>query len=395
MNAIMNRVSYFVPLSAAIVFGACIAEEVSPPSGHTGQPLLREQGFNLNGFNLNGFNLNGFNLNGFNLNGTGASGVDTRGGHSARIVGSQLQVVFGDGTVLRGAELVGAVFSGRGDDGPIELRIEEVQRDHRDPSVWLYRLRARRVARRIGVRRGAVGVWRHACPLAPWRDGEARWSIAISGVYDDTATRVPSTEEFTFSCTAGVIAKCIDWGYKPWAAVFESGRRGHFQPGGPLHQACVRMATADYCGDGTSSTENQTLIDIEDRYGIQVRDGRKILGHGDSAVFGRMEAAWGADGPLCLATARLGDSVCAGESVCDLDPNDPVGSLETMRDFFAEFGGPSCSAVAAIDRHIADIEAGGHGCSSFSGTWDVAPEALIVNKSFGWDSQAGSPVGNF
>jgi hypothetical protein len=65
----------------------------------------------------------------------------------------------------------------------------------------------------------------------------------------------------------GVAAKCADWGYSPW-------RTGDPGPDGqPLavmvdddqaalrhHVACTAMATADYCGEGTPRTLNNTSI---------------------------------------------------------------------------------------------------------------------------------------
>ncbi len=76
---------------------------------------------------------------------------------------------------------------------------------------------------------------------------------------------------YTFSCTTGVITKCVrNWGYKPWKTLRS--------PAGadvamlPLLQACVRAARADYCGDGVSYTRDGTLVDLFDRHGFNVRE---------------------------------------------------------------------------------------------------------------------------
>jgi len=45
-------------------------------------------------------------------------------------------------------------------------------------------------------------------------------------------------------------------GYKPWLG------SAHDQ----LHQTCVRMVRADYCGDGNSFTQNGHSIDIDDYF---------------------------------------------------------------------------------------------------------------------------------
>jgi hypothetical protein len=65
-----------------------------------------------------------------------------------------------------------------------------------------------------------------------------------------------------------------------------------------LHQACVRMIRADYCGDGRPHTRDGTRIDLYDRLGIQR----------DEPVPGMsFEAAWGPGGALCVRHARLPD----------------------------------------------------------------------------------------
>lgn len=77
---------------------------------------------------------------------------------------------------------------------------------------------------------------------------------------------------WTFSCLDGVIAKCVrSWGYKPWKRL-RSPVHGDVDLQ-PLHQACTRAARADYCGDGTSHTRENTLVDMFDVYGFNVREG--------------------------------------------------------------------------------------------------------------------------
>jgi hypothetical protein len=61
----------------------------------------------------------------------------------------------------------------------------------------------------------------------------------------------------TFGClNSGVIAKCLDWGYRPWLPIPEK-----------TIEACTRMAMADYCGDGVGHTFPGTDIEIYD-FGI-------------------------------------------------------------------------------------------------------------------------------
>ncbi|HEU4760163.1 MAG TPA: ADYC domain-containing protein, partial [Dehalococcoidia bacterium] len=91
---------------------------------------------------------------------------------------------------------------------------------------------------------------------------------------------------FTFACVphqdngifrgGGAIAKCIDWGYPPWAdpaaslsrppevTIDNSLHSYASQVAVRFHQTCVRMATADYCGEGYSNTITDTPIGIAD-----------------------------------------------------------------------------------------------------------------------------------
>ena len=67
-----------------------------------------------------------------------------------------------------------------------------------------------------------------------------------------------------------------------------------------LHQACVRVLRADYCGDGQGHTRDGTPVDLYDRLGVQ---------SGEPAPGMRFEAAWGPAGAVCVARSRLPDLV--------------------------------------------------------------------------------------
>jgi hypothetical protein len=62
-----------------------------------------------------------------------------------------------------------------------------------------------------------------------------------------------------------------------------------------LHRACVHLIRADYGGDGQPATQDGTLIHVYDRFGI--RQFRQVSGM-------RFEAAWSADGAVCVARTR-------------------------------------------------------------------------------------------
>jgi hypothetical protein len=129
------------------------------------------------------------------------------------------------------------------------------------------------------------GAWKPFC--APDAQG-ARTAVLLPGSYDARNTARADPALVTFACTRGVLAKCYRWGYRPWL-----GERL-----ASAHQACVRMAMADYCGDGRPWTRDGTLIDMWDTLvpPVQRRDGsdRDML----------FEAAWTPAGAACLAHRR-------------------------------------------------------------------------------------------
>ena len=99
---------------------------------------------------------------------------------------------------------------------------------------------------------------------------------------------------FDLICTSGAIGKCIRWGYRPWEE----------RPGGPplraLHQACTRMVRADYGGDGQATTRDGMMIDLYDRFGIQMPDREASM---------TFEAGWGVDGAVCVAHPRVPENI--------------------------------------------------------------------------------------
>ncbi|WMS43458.1 ADYC domain-containing protein [Acuticoccus sp. MNP-M23] len=93
------------------------------------------------------------------------------------------------------------------------------------------------------------------------------------------------------TCTSGAQGKCILWGYRPW----EETSRG--PPLADLFAACTRMVRADYAGDGRTFTKDGVTIFVCDRFGVRPCS--------DKPPFA-FEAAWNADGAVCLARPRLG-----------------------------------------------------------------------------------------
>jgi hypothetical protein len=180
------------------------------------------------------------------------------------------------GSMLLGPAVVGLVLPFVAADGAIAwIRIADAHADTKATDVYLYTLDFE------GANPCGAGVSGTLVP-GVWDDSGARWDrFDSSGAVLDT----------TYSCTTGVLAKCELWGYRPWAV------------GTELHQACTRMARADYCGDNVSHTENGTSIDVFDVLGVQAASADDAL---------TFEAGWGPDGAVCVREPRYLDFEAAG-----------------------------------------------------------------------------------
>lgn len=183
----------------------------------------------------------------------------------------------------------GAVLSARDERGAaVTLRVEGLEADAKDPEgdVFLYQLSVRTTA----------GAWQPYC--APDREGRTV-AIPLHGSWDASRNHVAS-DEITFACTNGALAKCVRWGYKPWKTVNGVSLAAH-------HQACVHMTGADYCGDGAAHTRDGTLIDIWDDLGVQKRD---------PALGLPFEAAWSPRGAVYLQKPRYGETLESLVAAC-------------------------------------------------------------------------------
>ncbi|ATB40888.1 hypothetical protein CYFUS_006350 [Cystobacter fuscus] len=187
-------------------------------------------------------------------------------------------------------ELVGAVLQGAASDGtPVEVAVCGAEVLAKDSSLVWYR---------IQVWNGVSASWEDPC-VATGRVPSPR-ALAVPGVWDESGARSDKGGKFTFACENGAIAKCVNWGYRPWA------KKG----GGSLaelHQACTRMARADYCGDGRSHTREDNLIDVYD--GLSVLTRTTESSEAWDVKRASFEAAWSAEGATCLSRTRDGQEV--------------------------------------------------------------------------------------
>ena len=211
--------------------------------------------------------------------------------------GSELVISTGGRTLAR-SELVGAVLGlAREDGGIANVRIDRIITDPGRPEgdVVLYDL--------LDADDG-----RPVCP--PEADGRPHAVLQ----------RAPGGA-IAIYCTAGALGKCIRWGYRPWAMRDGVALR-------PYWQACARMVQADYCGDDRPTTRDGMQISVYDALGINPR--------GEGLEYG-FEAAWDADGALCVAHPRVPRNITL-EELASACPR-LAGRL-----------GPSCTEGAA--RHL-------------------------------------------
>ncbi len=254
-------------------------------------------GVSLNGISLNGVSLNGLSLNGIGLNGLGLNGLGLNG---LSLNGSELttELVTGEGSsVVGGTDIIGLTFDLTavvdGQEVPLEMKIEDMYPDVDSgwDDIYLYELR---------VRAQGGDEWINPCVDA---GGVGVPAIALQNHWDPaTGDRIDDPDVISFSCTTGVLAHCTLWGYRPWAEAEICDGKGkkkwkHCETVSlqDHHQACTRMARADYCGDGTPWTVPGTQIDIWDDLSPQIQA---------RAVHGKIEAEWSPDGAYCLSDIR-------------------------------------------------------------------------------------------
>jgi len=112
---------------------------------------------------------------------------------------------------------------------------------------------------------------------------------------DGTGEVMEAADSLYLACVTGAVGKAAIWGYWPremTAPTYPSDSLLNFE-------TIVRMVRADYCGDGTSHTQEGTPIGVADRMGV--RDADSDLSHAPSDYF---EAVWYAGGADCVNYVR-------------------------------------------------------------------------------------------
>ena len=248
----------------------------------------------------NGLNFNGLNFNGVHLAPLPLAGLRL-GGHAnpnAHVISSVLAGGPGSSSMLVGAELPGTLSNG----ASLTLRIDAVTTPASQPDLPLFTVSYQLTG---SVER------RPLCGLAA--DGTPVQAIPLSGSWDESAgtptggAHLDDPMSITFACRGYALAKCVEFGYAPWRSVTECRAPGdcHQLSLAPFHQACTRMLRADYCGDGTSTTRDGTLIDVWDEPGLQT----------DDAATWAFEGEWGEGGASCVVSTRWPTVTSGGETV--------------------------------------------------------------------------------
>ena len=283
-----------------LLAGACDeAEERSGVGEGNGGLELRDLNmntFNLNTFNLNTFNLNAFNLNTFNLNGDNGNTDSIRATEfkydasdvpDIWLVGSQIQLETTGGVVLTGPQINKLKIKYDVlENGKLKKKVVKITNATQlapGSDIWVYDLDYKVEA----------GVW---APLCVDANGNRTQAILLGDVWNAAtgARRVASDAGVTYACRGAALAKCVEWGYKPWTTSADNVSLYDY------HQACTRMVRADYCGEGVAHTVTGTPIHVLDQHGVQKKDPN---------VNYVVEAEWGPNGATCLnsANTRLPD----------------------------------------------------------------------------------------
>jgi len=272
---------------AALCLTACSAEAAQQVDE---QPIMTQQGTELQGIVLQGTQVQGMTMRGFRFAGATLDG--------AALVNLRLdkgELVAERNTVtLRGTALLNAHLFAEAENRnvhPPQSAVVEYQitgvvaEDARyDPTqtgnTFLYTL-----AQNVDN----TGSWQPACPVDS--DGR-RVAIPLADTWDERGTRMSSAPLFTLGCTTGAVAKCYRLGYRPWVTGY-----GNLMI---THWTCTRVIRADYCGDGVSHTMNGTLVNLWDNLGAP----GPIQPRGTTPVGMTFEAAWGQNGAVCFSHAR-------------------------------------------------------------------------------------------
>jgi hypothetical protein len=143
-------------------------------------------------------------------------------------------------------------------------------------------------------------------PLCPGEEAD-RWALALPGSWGGSTYSTFSTSTIAFGCLprvaaptrGGVAAKCVEMGYAPWQSSDPriDGSTLPLSAADSLryHVTCTSLASADYCGEGTSNTLSGTPIKLYHPGNIQTQvddSGKVRIAPGPVHTDYYFEAAW-------------------------------------------------------------------------------------------------------
>ncbi len=265
---------------------------------------LKLNALKLNALKLNALKLNHLKLNHLKLNGLQLQGLrlDALTFDTLKLDGSSLggvAEVNGEMVAYSGEELIGSelkILADRIDENnqpdtvELAIRINDVYHDETYDDIFYYDL---------SLSIAGDGQWESLCVD---ENNQPMPIIMLSHYWDDvTGDRIDDPDVVTLACSTAVLAHCVQWGYRPWE---ESTQCDKWEKGKKncktvslvdYHQACTRMARADYCGDGTPWTVSGTPIDISDHLSPQIEIAETNW---------PVEAEWNTNGAYCLNDIR-------------------------------------------------------------------------------------------
>jgi hypothetical protein len=199
---------------------------------------------------------------------------------SLRVEGTQIVLTDDRGQELRGAGIEGVELD------LSDLGTLRVQRNAIDPGA---RFSAETWLLDAELRPPGATAFANACAT---RAGDDARMVIYQGYLDPDLHYVDDHTRFSLSCVGGVEAKCLRWGYLPWRRAPAAD-----VPLAPYFESCVRLARADYCGDGRASTREGTAVDIHDEVGVLQRT--------PNLHEFAFEAGWTPRGAVCVHHTRI------------------------------------------------------------------------------------------
>ena len=280
------------------ILGSLIALSLVMGATGTARAGLNMQGLNMQGLNMQGLNMQGLNMQGLNMQGLNMQGVTlsafslgsgkfasgTLMGSPSLWQGNQLRAYNG-ATLVTDSGLIGSTFPSTitFDDGTITvdknvtLTISDVIADSStntmmcDPTVGQYQSNCGYgYNQNTGIKLYKITYKLAETGNTGYLCGGDQYAMLFKGAWaEDGSWSDDGTNKITVACTTGVVAKCArNWGYKPWKTMID--KYGNARDMRDYHQACTRVARADYSGVGFPFTMTGMPIDIFDNGGFNV-----------------------------------------------------------------------------------------------------------------------------